>query len=591
MRCLIAAGTLALALSAPAVAQDSEHGTPNHPLPAPLPYLMDSRDLPNLGLKGAVVFDQVVQRPGATWLRLYFGADVQLEPGSYIQVTSLLDGETQTLDAGTLAMWSHTSAYFNGGAVRVQLVGAPGSSSRVVIEQLAASNNPQEAGGVGTCGICGTDDRVPATDDWTGRLFPAGCTASVWNADSCLVSAGHCMGGSMVLQFNVPNSQGNCNTVNPPISDQFPVLAGYLFNNNGPGDDWAAMVSGNNNIGQTPYERYGEFRPIATAVAPVGAAASVTGFGADQTCVVAYTERTSDGMICDVDSNTYTFAVDMTFGNSGSALIRNSGDEIIGIVTHCFSGGGCPPCNIATRIDNGDFADARATLCGEEGTTTLPFFDDIPGVVLDPAKWSGVDGAEGSTRGINEPSPTRSMNLDSTDPGGDEARTGMMDATGQAGLRLTYWFEQTGTDDPPEAGDDLVIEYQNAAENWIELERHFGADPDMTNYEFVAIALPVQALHSQLRIRFRSISGQNGLVDDWFIDNVCIGQLADCPDAKQPLPCPWDCQPAPDGTVGINDLLALLAQWGAAGDCDFDGGDVGINDLLALLAQWGGCPQ
>jgi hypothetical protein len=54
--------------------------------------------------------------------------------------------------------------------------------------------------------------------------------------------------------------------------------------------------------------------------------------------------------------------------------------------------------------------------------------------------------------------------------------------------------------------------------------------------------------------------------------------------------CPWDCQAAPDGNVGINDLLNLLAQWGNGGACDFNGGGVGINDLLELLGQWGACP-
>ena len=55
-------------------------------------------------------------------------------------------------------------------------------------------------------------------------------------------------------------------------------------------------------------------------------------------------------------------------------------------------------------------------------------------------------------------------------------------------------------------------------------------------------------------------------------------------------PCPWDCGDG-DGVVGIADFLAVLAQWGTAGPCDFDGdGDVGIDDFLALLANWGSCP-
>jgi len=55
--------------------------------------------------------------------------------------------------------------------------------------------------------------------------------------------------------------------------------------------------------------------------------------------------------------------------------------------------------------------------------------------------------------------------------------------------------------------------------------------------------------------------------------------------------CDWDLDNS--GSVGIDDFLALLAQWGTdpGGPPDFDGdGIVGINDFLELLANWGPCP-
>ena len=55
--------------------------------------------------------------------------------------------------------------------------------------------------------------------------------------------------------------------------------------------------------------------------------------------------------------------------------------------------------------------------------------------------------------------------------------------------------------------------------------------------------------------------------------------------------CPADLDH--DDSVGILDLLALLAAWGTnpGGPPDFDGdGTVGILDLLMLLANWGPCP-
>ena len=57
-----------------------------------------------------------------------------------------------------------------------------------------------------------------------------------------------------------------------------------------------------------------------------------------------------------------------------------------------------------------------------------------------------------------------------------------------------------------------------------------------------------------------------------------------------PPACPWDCGDG-NGTVEVADLLALLAQWGGPGPCDFDGSGVtDTSDLLALLANWGPCP-
>lgn len=47
-----------------------------------------------------------------------------------------------------------------------------------------------------------------------------------------------------------------------------------------------------------------------------------------------------------------------------------------------------------------------------------------------------------------------------------------------------------------------------------------------------------------------------------------------------------------DGMVGVNDLLAVVDQWGVCGGCDADidgDGMVGVNDLLAVVDQWGEC--
>jgi subtilisin-like proprotein convertase family protein len=105
------------------------------------------------------------------------------------------------------------------------------------------------------------------------------------------------------------------------------------------------------------------------------------------------------------------------------------------------------------------------------------------------------------------------------------------------------------------------------------------------------------------------LPGDGGSLDSWTLEVVTCTCL--------PPPCPWDtAQPGdpppgpgtPDGTVGINDIIHLLANWGACpggpGECPWDtaqpgdrppgpgtpDGIVGINDLIHLLANWGPCP-
>ena len=55
-------------------------------------------------------------------------------------------------------------------------------------------------------------------------------------------------------------------------------------------------------------------------------------------------------------------------------------------------------------------------------------------------------------------------------------------------------------------------------------------------------------------------------------------------------PCPADIDG--NGSVGVDDLLALIANWGPCTGCagDFDeSGAVGVDDLLLLIGAWGPC--
>ena len=51
---------------------------------------------------------------------------------------------------------------------------------------------------------------------------------------------------------------------------------------------------------------------------------------------------------------------------------------------------------------------------------------------------------------------------------------------------------------------------------------------------------------------------------------------------------PWDIDG--DGTIGVSDILGVLAEFGCAANCTVDldeDGQVGVSDILQVLAQFG----
>ncbi|RJP33672.1 MAG: hypothetical protein C4547_11915 [Phycisphaerales bacterium] len=324
------------------------------------PVNVDTGRLDNASDEYVVVYDDVVWKENAAWLRLYFSSVVTPQ-GSFIRVTSVFDNETQELDAQALAEWSDTTAYFNGDTLIVELWAAPHTvGNRFVIEKIAFENgliHPPSA--AGECGICNGDNRTPSFEEWACRLMPVGCSASVYNTESCMVSAGHCMSGNLVAQFRVPPSSG-CRPQNPGVSDQFPIIS-RQSTNGGVGNDWAVMTTGTNNVGQKAFQRYGVMRPIAE-VLPSSGATDVWGYGVSSICERTQAQQDSPGNIISRQATFYTYTNDVTGGNSGSGYIFQN--QIIGVVTHCNQGG-CG--NIATRIDHSAFKAAIAALCPAGG--------------------------------------------------------------------------------------------------------------------------------------------------------------------------------------------------------------------------------
>ncbi|MFN9992883.1 MAG: hypothetical protein ACK54H_06020 [Phycisphaerales bacterium] len=301
------------------------------------------------------VFGDTIQASGSTWIRLYFG-DVSLPPGSYVQVTSLQDGETQRLDAAALSMWSSSSAYFNGDTVAIEIFAGPRTNgTRLFTTKIGRSNDIAPEGGSGVPGICGADNRSPSGELWAARLAPATCTAIVYcPTGSGMLTAGHCLENqsAIVAQFNVPTG---CPGAQPAVNDQFPVLPGFQFENVGPGDDWGVLITGTNSLGQVPIQRYGDFHALSDSEPTAGMSTNLVGYGEDLTCSRHLRQQSRSDSVTSVDSKLFVGRHDIQGGDSGGGAMDQVG-MIHGLLTHGDLNG-CAA--IFQRADDQQFSQAR----------------------------------------------------------------------------------------------------------------------------------------------------------------------------------------------------------------------------------------
>jgi len=152
------------------------------------------------------------------------------------------------------------------------------------------------------------------------------------------------------------------------------------------------------------------------------------------------------------------------------------------------------------------------------------FFDHFPRTILDSENWTATRGVPTIDNvGLSEPSPPYSLRLNGHPSGEDAVESCVIDLSDLNGVEVRYWWQRTGGGESPDVNDDLIIEYWNDA-NWVELKRHPGDGPDMSNYLEAVLPLPPAAYHENFRLRIRSIGTANPdeMYDDWFVDNVSI---------------------------------------------------------------------
>lgn len=332
------------------------------------PYPFDSGWLqPAPGASGeSVLASTTLLLQGARWVRLRFQA-AQLAPGARLRIASLIDGAVQELDGVAAQHWAHTSAYFNGDGVQLELVAEPGAGpSRVVLHSLWAP--PQSITALSICGA--QDDRTLSSDARLARLLPVGCTGWIFDDPArCMSTAGHCATTELqVAQFQVPLSDVNGAMQHPPPEHQYAVdPASVQRRSAGLGMDWAYFgCFPNSNSALTPHQTQQAAFTLAAAPVAAQSAVRVTGYGVDFDSPSA--SRAQQTHLATLDSQSGSIlrhTADTTGGNSGSPILHELSGAVIGVHTH----GGCNPlpninANSGTALHEPAWVAARASPTG-----------------------------------------------------------------------------------------------------------------------------------------------------------------------------------------------------------------------------------
>lgn len=205
--------------------------------------------------------------------------------------------------------------------------------------------------------ICGTtDERDFSENPRVARIrqqtAPAGCTLTMISS-SCAVTAGHCRSTFGIAEFNTERSVDGRITPSAP-EDTYPIdAASAVWVDRGVGQDWAVVrVLPNEITGAYPGDVQGTY-DYSFEMPEVGDIIRITGYGTARGADRNFAQQTHTGEISMMSGTAIRHVADTTGGNSGSSIMHESTQTIIGIHTHggCHARGGA---NAGTLLPGND---------------------------------------------------------------------------------------------------------------------------------------------------------------------------------------------------------------------------------------------
>jgi hypothetical protein len=346
---------------------------------------VESGQLDNLSEFAAPLWERRFKRPGASFLQLEFDR-YELPPGSWVEVTSMVDMDTEVFDAEAIETSQRNTSYFNGDELRVRLFGGPLTRENFVSFKGLGVGKHNIV--LSPMTICGTvDNRIPSSDARVARIILryannkiSWCTAWLIDPQNTFVSAGHCMANSsangalttVTAQFGVPASTSTGGLVNPPATRQYVWLgsssAHRRWENGGRGKDWAVFKT-NKNATTDRYPGFvqGDYFRLSTILPATSSTLRVTGHGTDTTNTRNGVQQTHTGPYQQRIGTTdeIRYRVDTEGGNSGSPVIKTVGSTEYSIAVHTHGGcasSGTTSANAGTYTGRTSFVNGRNAM-------------------------------------------------------------------------------------------------------------------------------------------------------------------------------------------------------------------------------------
>lgn len=216
---------------------------------------------------------------------------------------------------------------------------------RYIISCFCLFFSTQVASNIEDKSICGRqDDRTFSYDTKIGKAVKIansriGCTVTMIDK-SCAITAGHCLEHLKFVEFNIqhPNSDGSYPTYNS--KNLYPVIESSIKYKNINYLDWAVIkLLPNSETGLLPGVVQGYY-DVSSKKPRKRERVFITGYGIDNLYSdIMPLQKTHNAKLRKISllHHTLTHFVDTKPGNSGSAIIHEESNKIIGIHTN----GGC----------------------------------------------------------------------------------------------------------------------------------------------------------------------------------------------------------------------------------------------------------